>query len=58
MYDEEFFIAEVVYKNGQKAFFDTSLGVLHNENQTTGKINQKIKQKWFKQSIDYLKKFY
>ena len=58
MYDEEFFIAEVVYKLGKKVFFDSSLGVLHNENQTTGKINHKIKQKWFKQSIDYLKKFY
>lgn len=58
MYDEEFFIAEVVYKNRRKTFFDASLGVLHNENQTTGKISQRIKQKWFKQSIDYLKKFY
>lgn len=58
MYDEEFFVAEVVFKNKKHCFFYADLKVLHNEHQTTGFVKEKTKQKWFKQSIKYLKKFY
>lgn len=58
MYDEEFFVAEVVFKNKKQCFFDADLKLLHNEHQTTGFVKEKIKQKWFRQSINYLKKFY
>lgn len=58
MYDEEFFVAEVVFKNKKQCFFNVDLKLLHNEHQTTGFIKEKTKQKWFKQSIRYLKKFY
>lgn len=58
MYDEEFFIAEVVFKHKKQCFFNVDLKLLHNEHQTTGFVKEKIKQKWFKQSINYLKKFY
>lgn len=58
MYDEEIFVAEVVLKNHKRCYYDQSLKILHNEHQTTGRINYKTKQKWYKQSIQYLKKFY
>ncbi len=57
MYDEEIFIAELVIKNGKKIYFDSRLNVVHNENQTTSFINQRVKYKWKKQSIEYLKSF-
>lgn len=54
MYEEELLIAEIVYENRRKCFFNNTIGVLHNENQVTGKIGMKRKQKWFKRSFNYL----
>ena len=58
MYDEEIFVAEVLLKHNKKCYYEQNLNVIHDESQVTGKINHKVKQKWFKQSINYLKKFY
>lgn len=54
MYGEELLVAETVYNNGKKVYFTSNVGIIHNENQVTGKIGMKRKQKWFKESIDYI----
>lgn len=54
MYGEELLVAEIVRKNRKKIYYNSKIGILHNENQVTGKIGMKRKQKWFKDSIGYL----
>ena len=54
MYGEELLVAEIVRQNGKKAFFNASVGIIHNENQVTGTIGMDRKQKWFKNSFRYL----
>lgn len=56
MYGEELLVAEVVRQNNKKILFSLSIGIIHNENQVTGTIVLKRKQKWFKNSIEYLAK--
>ena len=54
MYGEELYIAEKLREKQQLTYYDGQLKIIHNENQTTGKVNSKRKQKWFEQSITYL----
>ena len=54
MYGEELLIAEITRESGKKCYLDMDACVIHNENQVTGKIGNRRKQKWFKQSINYL----
>lgn len=54
MYGEELLIAEIVRENGKSCYFKANIGILHNENQVTGNIASKTKQKWFNRSIKYL----
>ena len=54
MYEEELLIAELILENGKRSFFNSGIGIIHNENQVTGKIGNKRRQKWFKKSIDYI----
>ena len=56
MYEEELLIAEVIKKCGKKCLFNNGIKVIHNENQVTGKIGDKRKQKWFRDSFRYLRK--
>ncbi|OON85000.1 hypothetical protein BXO88_14530 [Oribacterium sp. C9] len=53
MYGEELIIAEIIKSNGKTCFFDSDLKILHNENQVTGKIESKRKQRWFKESMNF-----
>lgn len=54
MYGEELLIAEIVFQNKKSIYCNMSIGIIHNENQVTGSVGMKRKQKWFKNSIDYL----
>ena len=54
MYGEELLVAEVIHKNKKKSLFKASVGIVHNENQVTGSIGRARKQKWFKNSFNYL----
>lgn len=54
MYGEELMIAEIVNNNKKKTIFNNEVKVIHNENQVTGRINNRKKQEWFKTSINYL----
>lgn len=54
MYGEELLIAEIIRENNKKCYLNVDARVIHNENQVTGKIGNKRKQGWFKQSIKYL----
>ena len=54
MYGEELLVAETIYRNHKKTYCNLSIGAIHNENQVTGTIGMKKKQKWFKKSITYL----
>ena len=54
MYGEELLVAEIVRENKKKCYYNATVYIKHNENQVTGKIGSRKKQKWFKQSIDYL----
>ena len=59
MYGEEILISEVVRKYNKLVIYEPKFQVIHNENQVTGHINLRKKQKWFKNSFNYLKeKFY
>jgi GT2 family glycosyltransferase len=51
MYGEELLVSEIIYKNRKKAYYNDRIGILHNENQVTGQVNIKNKQKWFKHSM-------
>lgn len=51
MYGEELLVAEVVKTNNKKTYYNAKVAILHNENQVTGKIGNKRKQKWFKESL-------
>ena len=57
MYGEELLIAEVIRKSQKKTLFNSSVKIIHNENQVTGKVNLRRKQKWFKESIEYISLF-
>lgn len=50
MYHEEQHIAEIVYKNNKKCFFDPALKIVHNEHSSTGKSNFIEKYKQMKHS--------
>lgn len=54
MYEEELFVSEIAFSNDKKCFFNSAVSIIHNENQTTGKIQSKTKQQWFKTSINNL----
>lgn len=59
LYSEESFIAEFIYENGKKSFYDDRLEVFHNENLVTGKLNYKVKGKYIAESMKYIKdRFY
>ncbi len=54
MYGEELFIAEIIAREKKKIFYDSSIKIIHNENQATGIVLNRRKQSWFKQSYIYL----
>ena len=54
MYGEEALVAGLVYENKKITYYDNSLKVTHNENQVTGKIGNKKKWLWFKESFAYI----
>lgn len=54
MYGEELYIAEKLRSKQLLAVYDSNLKIIHNENQTTGKETSNKKQKWFRQSINYI----
>lgn len=54
MYGEELLVAEIIKENNKKCYLNIDTCVLHNENQVTGRIGNRKKQGWFKQSINYL----
>ena len=54
MYEEELYIAERLRERKLLTYYDAQLKITHNENQTTGKVNNRRKQKWFEQSMTYL----
>lgn len=58
MYGEELYIAEKLREKNLLTYYDAQLKIIHNENQTTGKVNDRRKQKWFKQSVNFLVKKY
>ena len=56
MYGEEALIAGLVHENNKKIYYDNRLKVTHNENQVTGRIGNKRKWIWFKDSFAYIGK--
>lgn len=58
MYGEELYIAEKLREKNLLTYYDAQLKIIHNENQTTGKVNERRKQKWFEQSVNFLVKKY
>ena len=54
MYGEELLMAEIARANGKKSMVNYDLHVYHNENQTTGLVNSKRKQKWKSAFMEYL----
>gem|GEM_PF-1813170 len=56
MYGEELFIAEIVRENKKKCMFNSNIKVIHNENQVTGFVGNRKKQKWLKNSFRYINK--
>lgn len=54
MYGEELYIAEKLRENHLLSYYDSNLKIIHNENQVTGKITDKRKQKWCSQSMNFL----
>lgn len=59
LYSEEACVGELLRKKEMKCYFDKDIRVSHNESTVTGKINYKIRFKFWKESIDYiLKEFY
>lgn len=54
LYGEEILVAEIIRKNNKETIFFPEISVLHNENQSTSKLN--IIKKWrnFKKSFNYL----
>lgn len=54
MYGEELLVSELVREKGKKIFYNSCAKIIHNENQVTGKIANRKKQQWFKQSTDYI----
>ena len=59
LYSEESCIGELLLKENMSCYYDNYLKVNHNESTVTGKINYKLRFKYWKESIDYiLKEFY
>jgi GT2 family glycosyltransferase len=58
MYGEELFVAETVFKNKMRMVLDCDYILYHNENQVTGKIPSKQKQKWFSDSIKTINRLF
>lgn len=59
LYSEEACIGELLLKSDKKCYFDNELRVQHFESTVTGKINYKVRFKYWKNSIDYiLREFY
>ncbi len=56
MYGEELLVAEIVNQNRKKIYCNMSIGRIQKENQVTGNVDMKRKQKWFKDSIMYIDK--
>lgn len=58
MYSEEAFIAEEVRKLNKNIYYDSELDIIHNESQTTGKLNFKAKSKYIAESLQKIKDKY
>ena len=59
LYSEESCVGELLLREKMKCFFDNKLKVKHNESTVTGKIDYRLRFKYWKESIDYiLKEFY
>lgn len=58
MYSEEAFIAEEVRMLGKKVWYESSLEVIHNESQITGKIKRDLKSKYIAESLKKIKEHY
>lgn len=54
MYGEELLVGEVLRENKWKTYYIKELKVRHEENETTKFINDIRKQKWSKESFEYL----
>lgn len=51
MYSEEAFVAEEIRLLEKKVYYDSSLEVIHNENQSTGKLNFEKKSRYIAESL-------
>lgn len=58
MYSEEAFIAEEVRLKGKKIYYDAQLEVIHNESQSTGKLNMYKKSSYIAESLKEIRKKY
>lgn len=56
MYSEEAYIAEMIYINGKKEFFDSNLRVNHHEHSVTSKLKYKEIAQLSRDSMKYIKK--
>ncbi len=54
MYEEELLVSELCLENGKSVYFNGEASIIHNENQTTGKIGLKRRQGWIKSSLKYI----
>lgn len=51
MYSEESFIAEHIFKNGKKVYYDSQLEVIHNEHSVTNSLGRKKIAKYIADSL-------
>lgn len=56
MYSEETYIAEIIYENQKKEYYDSNLEVIHLEHTVTGKLNKKKIAYYLAESMKYIKK--
>lgn len=54
MYGEEIYLAEIIRANKKIIEYYPRIQVIHNENGTTSLVGIKRKQKWFKESFDFI----
>lgn len=55
MYSEETYVAEIIYENGKKEYYDSNLEVIHNEHTTTGLLKNKEIAKYLYESMKFIR---
>ena len=56
MYSEETFIAELIYQNGKKIYYDSTLEIIHLEHSVTKHINLRKHADYLQESMQWIKK--